>query len=274
MSVEVIPQSSAIGAEIRGVDLSQPVSDSLYTEINDAFLANQVVFFRNQTLTPQNYLDFASRFGRPIEYMFDAGVDGYPMITKIVKTEDSAESFGSYWHSDSTYLERPPKATFLYAQQVPARGGDTLFIDMYGAFEQLSGGMKSLLESQQAIYTAALFSRNEFTYTGMKGRNSEQREVKAVHPVVRTHDETGRKSLYVNETHTLSFENMTREESLAILGYLYQHVKRPEFSFRLRWEVGTLTIWDNRCTQHYALNDYHGQRREMLRIIAEGGVPH
>ena len=123
------------------------------------------------------------------------------------------------------------------------------------------------------MYTAGLFERNEDDYDGMRGKNKALKDNQAVHPVVRTHDETGRRSLYVNETHTLCLQGMTREESLALLEFVFEHVKKPEFWFRLRWEAGTLAVWDNRCTQHYALNDYQGQRRVMHRIIAEGPHP-
>ncbi len=275
MSIEVIPQAAALGAEIRGVDLSKPLSNSVFSDINDAFLAHQVVFFRDQKITPDEYAAFARRFGPLISYMFSEGVsEAHPEITPIVKTETSTESFGSYWHSDSTYLEKPPKATFLYAREVPERGGDTLFADMYGVYEQLSPGLKTLLTPLNAVYSAGLFERDEDTYEGMHGKGKEHRFTQAIHPVIRTHDETGRQALYVNETHTLELEGMTRDESLAILEPLYVLTKRPEFSFRLRWEPDTLTIWDNRCTQHYALDDYDGQRRVMHRIIAEGGLPH
>ena len=274
MAIDVIPQTAALGAEIRGVDLSVSISDSVFSEINDAFLAHQVIFFRGQTIPPKSYVEFGQQFGELIEYMFMEGIRGHPNITEIVKTETSKESFGSFWHSDSTYLERPPKATLLYAREVPVRGGDTIFADMYGAYESLSDGMKELLLPLSAVYSADLFDRNADQYDDMQGRNQAKKITQTLHPVIRTHDETGKKSLYVNETHTKCLEGMNREESLAILSYLFDHVKKPEISFRLRWEENTLTIWDNRCTQHYALNDYHGQRRVMHRVIAQGGVPH
>lgn len=274
MSLEVVPQTAALGAEIRGVDLSKPVGDSVFSEINDAFLTHQVIFFRDQTIQPERYVEFGKHFGELIDYLFVEGIAGHSKITEIVKTEESKESFGSYWHSDSTYLERPPKATLLYARQVPVLGGDTIFADMYAAYESLSPGMKELLLSLSAVYSAGLFDRDTGKYDDMQGRNQAKKHTLAVHPVIRTHDETDRKSLYVNETHTLCLDGMTREESLAIFSYLFEHVRKPEFSFRLRWETDTLTIWDNRCTQHYALNDYHGQRRVMHRLIAQGGVPH
>ena len=271
--MEVIPQAGALGAEIRGVDLSGHLTDAEVAQINQAFLDHQVIFFRDQVISNKEYLRFVEYFGPPMEYVFDAGLPDYPFITPIVKTETSTESFGSYWHSDSTYRDIPPKATFLYAREIPNRGGDTLFADMYAAYEHLSQGMKDMLDGLDAVYSAGLFDRKEDTYEGMRGINEGMKAMSAVHPVIRTHDETGRKSLYVNETHTFGFDGMSRDESLAILEYIYEHVKRPEFSFRLRWEKDTLTIWDNRCTQHYALDDYPGKRRVMHRVIVEGSRP-
>ena len=271
--MEIIPQSSAIGAEIRGINLSKKLSDELFEQINQAFLDYQIIFFRDQNLSNQQYMDFAECFGPVKEYLFADGIDGFPFITEIVKTETETESFGSFWHSDSTYVENPPKATILYARQVPPKGGDTLFSDMYAAFRDLSKGMQAVLEPLRAINSASVFPRGEDIYKEVKSRNSDKSNQQAVHPVIRTHDETGKKSLYVNSTHTLRFEGMTREESLPILNHLYDQVVRPEYTFRLRWEQNTLAIWDNRCTQHYALNDYDGFRRVMHRIIVAGDRP-
>ena len=271
--MEVIPQSSRIGAEIRGVDLSQPLGEVQHIAINKAFLDHQVLFFRGQKLTPQNFCDFAEGFGPLEDYIFADGLDGYPFITEIVKTETEIESFGSFWHSDSTYLDHPPKITMLYAREIPPRGGDTLFADMYAAYDDLSDGLKEALEKLRAVNSAAVVPRDESIYAEVKSKNSELADKQAIHPVIRTHDETGHKALYVNSIHTLRFDGMTREESLPLLEYLYTLVTRPEYQFRLRWEVDTLAMWDNRCTQHYALNDYHGYRRAMHRIIVEGERP-
>jgi len=271
--MEVIPQSSVIGAEVRGLDLSTRLNDDVFTQLNQAFLDHQVLFFRDQCLTPQQYNDFAERFGLLREYMFADGMDGFPYITEIIKTETETEGFGSFWHSDSAYIERPPKITLLYARQVPPRGGDTLFADMYGLYDDLSDGLKTSLATLQAVNSASVVPRDEDIYEVVKSKNSDQSDQSAIHPVIRRHDETGRKAVYVNSIHTLGFDGMTRTESLPLLNHLYQRVTRPEYSFRLRWQADTLAMWDNRCTQHYALNDYHGYRRVMHRIIVEGGIP-
>ena len=270
--MEIIPQSSVIGAEVRGVDLGD-VDSETREYINRAFLDYQVLFFRGQQLTPQQYTDFAAGFGPLTDYMFVEGMDGFPYISEIIKTETETESFGSFWHSDSVYLERPPKITMLYARDIPPRGGDTLFADTYGIYDDLSAGLKTMLATLRAEHSASVVPRDEDTYSEVKSRNSARSDQAAIHPVVRCHDETGRQALYVNSIHTQSFEGMSREESLPLLEYLYRQIERPEYSFRLRWEVDTLAMWDNRCTQHYALNDYHGYRRAMQRIIVEGGRP-
>ena len=271
--MEIIPQSSVIGAEIRGLDLSTSLDDDSFAQLNQAFLDHQILLFRDQQLSAQQYCDFAGRFGPLKDYLFAEGMDGFPYITEIIKTERETESFGSFWHSDSAYTERPPKITMLYAREVPPRGGDTLFADMYALYDDLSVGLKSTLGSLRAINSARAVPRDEDIYQAVKSKNSGQSEQFAIHPVIRNHDETGRKAVYVNVIHTLSFEGLTRAESLPLLEYLYRQVTRPEYSFRLRWQANTLAMWDNRCTQHYALNDYHGFRRVMYRIIVEGPVP-
>ena len=271
--MEIIPQSSVIGAEVRGLDLSRPQDDSTIEGLNAAFLEHQVLFFRDQQLTPGQYNDFAARFGPLEDYLFANGLDGFPYITEIVKTETETAGFGSFWHSDSTYLELPPKITMLYARQVPPRGGDTLFADMYSLYNDLSPGLQATLASLRAVNSASVVPRDEDIYAAVKSRNSAQRDRFAIHPVIRRHDETGRHAVYVNGIHTLGFDGMTRAESRPLLDYLCGLVTRPEYSFRLGWQADTLAMWDNRCTQHYALNDYHGYRRVMHRIIIEGETP-
>jgi taurine dioxygenase len=272
-SLEIISQSSVIGAEVRGLDLSVRLDQATFDQLNRAFLDHQILFFRDQQLTARQYNDFAERFGSLKDYLFADGMDGFPYITEIVKTETETEGFGSFWHSDSAYTERPPKITMLYARQVPPRGGDTLFADMYSLYDNLSAGLKATLASLRAINSASVVPREEDIYEAVKSKNSAKSDQFAIHPVIRRHDETGRNAVYVNGIHTLSFEGLTRAESLPMLEYLYQRVTRPEYSFRLRWQADTLAMWDNRCTQHYALNDYHGYRRVMHRIIVGGPIP-
>ena len=271
--MEIIPQTSHLGAEVRGLDLSAPLDDTARAELERAFLDFQVLFFRRQNLSPRQYCEFAARFGTLQDYLFAAGLEGFPYITEIVKTETETESFGSFWHSDSTYLERPPKITMLYARQVPPLGGDTLFSNMYALYDDLSSGLQDALSALRAVNSASVVPRDEDIYQEVKSRNSGQRDKSAIHPVVRTHDETGRRAIYVNGIHSLNFDGMSRDESLPLLEYLFARVARPEYCFRLRWEKDTLAMWDNRCVQHYAVNDYHGHRRVMHRIIVEGGRP-
>ena len=272
--MKVISHSGALGAEIRGVDLSQSLDKLTADKIHRAFLDHQVIFFRGQSLEPKEVLAVASRFGEPADYPFAQGLAECPLVTELVKAPHETINFGGEWHSDTTYLDNPPRATVLYAKEVPSAGGDTIFADMYAAYESLSEGMKDLLLRLRAIYTAGLLPRHKRDgYAVMTGRNVDKLDMSAEHPVVRTHDETARRSLYINETHTVNFVGMTPEESAPLIGYLSRQAVRPELCFRLRWEPGTLTVWDNRCTQHYAINDYHGQRRVMYRVIVQGEPP-
>ena len=274
--VEVVPQSPALGAEIRGVDLSQPLDDETFEAIHRAFLDHQVIFLRDQNLTPPQQLDFASRFGTPNDYPMAEGLPECPKITAIIKEPDETINFGGEcWHSDTTYLEEPPLATIVFAMEIPAIGGDTLFANMYLAYEGVSEGMKALLDGLTAINTSAQslgHRKQRGPYSSIKSTNVDS-VLSAEHPVALTVPDTGRKALYINEGHTDHFKDMTREESLPLITYLCRQAVRPELTFRLRWENGTLTIWDNRCTQHFALNDYHGYRRVMHRVTVAGARP-
>lgn len=272
--MDVIAQSGALGAEIRGVDLSRPVDEARGRKIQQAFLDHQVIFFRHQQLDPHTVLAVATRFGEPADYPFAEGLRECPLVTELVKAEHETINFGGEWHSDTTYLANPPKATVLYAKQVPDVGGDTIFADMYAGYERLSNGMKALLQPLRGINTAGLLPRvKRDGYAAMTGRNVDKLDMSAEHPVVRTHDETLRHALYINETHTERFSGMTRAESLPLIVQLTRQAVAPERCFRLRWQTGTLTVWDNRCTQHYAINDYYGHRRVMYRVIVQGEPP-
>ena len=277
--ISVVPVSGALGAEIGGVDLSEPLDSEAFREIRDAFHEHSVIFFRDQRIAPDAYLDFARRFGPIGRYPFVQDMAGYPGITEVVKGADDRVNFGGLWHSDTTYQEKPPLGSMLYAREVPPYGGDTLFANMYLAYETLSPGMRALIDPLRAVYTAALRNqggtgpRAQIAKMTGKGRNADSMDREAVHPAVRTHPETGRRALYVNCAHTSRFDGMTREESLPILTFLFAHQSRPEFTCRFRWRENSLAFWDNRCTHHYALNDYHGFRRLMHRITIEGETP-
>jgi taurine dioxygenase len=274
MPIHYTPLSGAIGAEIHGIDLARAI-DAEIAEIRQIWLAHNVVFFRDQTLPPADFLALARRFGTPIEYPFVKGIEGFAEIIPVLKLPHEKVNFGGIWHSDTTYLEQPPAATMLVAREIPTHGGDTLFANMYMAYETLSPGMKQLLEGLRFISSSAKadVSRTREDRIKDSARADAKQLYEATHPVVRTHPETGRKALYVNTAHALRFENMTAEESAPLLDYLCQHAIRPEFTCRFRWSPGALALWDNRCTLHNPVNDYHGQLRSMHRITLAGDRP-
>ena len=268
--MKVQPIAGALGAEIAGVDLRRH-TDADVTEIRRIWLEHLVVFFREQELSPAEYMAFAQRLGKPIEYPFVRGIEGFPEVIEVKKLEHEKVNFGGIWHSDTAYLEVPPMASMLLAREVPPRGGDTLFANMYLAYEGLSDGMKRLIAPLKAVNAS---SKADVTRTREDRVNAEtKKEFVAAHPVVRTHPETGRKALYVNVAHTVRFDGMTDEESAPLLGYLFQHQVRPELTCRFDWRVGSIALWDNRCAQHNPVNDYHGYRRVMHRITLAGDRP-
>lgn len=273
--IEVQPIAGAMGAEIKGVDLSQLQEEQTISEIHQAFLEHLMIFFRDQTLTPAQQVTFARYFGEPNEYPFVKGLEEQPEIIPVIKLEHETVNFGGVWHSDTVYLETPPMGTILYAKELPPVGGDTLFANMYLAYETLSAGMKKTLAGLTAVHRSDKLEAAQTRDKRIKTDGKETGGVKTIsaHPAVRTHPETGKKALYVNIAHTVQFKEMTKAESEPILNYLFQHQIRPEFTCRLVWTAGTLTFWDNRATQHNPINDYHGYRRVMHRISLEGQPP-
>jgi taurine dioxygenase len=274
-SLEVRPLAGAIGAEIFGVDLAGEVDDGTIAAIRRIWLDRLVIFFRDQHLSPVQFLSLARRFGEPIEYPFVKGLDGFREITPVVKLEHERVNFGGLWHSDTTYLETPPMGTMLIAREVPPYGGDTEFANMYLAYESLSPGMRHLLDGLVAVNTSAKADVTKTREDRMRdgARDDARKEYVSEHPVVRTHPETGRKALYLNGGHTLRFKDMTEAESEPLLRFLFAHQMRPEFTCRFRWEPGSIAFWDNRCAQHNPINDYHGFRRVMHRITLKGDRP-
>ena len=266
--------AGALGAEITGIDLVE-ASDRDIAEIRRIWLEHLVVFFRGQRLTSEQYMAFAWRIGKPIEYPFVKGLAGFPEIIEVKKLEHEKVNFGGVWHSDTAYLEVPPMASMLLAREIPPYGGDTLFANMYLAYESLSPGMKAMLEKLVAVNSSAKADVTRTREDRIRTDASDKagKDLVAEHPVVRTHPETGRKALYVNFAHTVRFKDMTEKESAPILDFLFAHQIRPEFTCRFAWQVGSLALWDNRCAQHNPVNDYHGYRRVMHRITLEGDKP-
>jgi taurine dioxygenase len=272
--LRVEPVAGALGAEISGVDLSKPLSEDTVQALRRVWLEYLVVFFRDQDLSPPQFLTFARRFGEVIEYPFVKGLDEHPEIIPVLKLEHERVNFGGVWHSDTAYLDVPPMASMLIAREIPPYGGDTLFANMYLAYDALSDGMKAMLEGLIAVNSSSKADASRTREDRMKDSAREvKKEYVAGHPVVRRHPETGRRALYVNVAHTVRFEGMTDEESAPLLDYLFRHQTRAEFTCRFRWRPGSIAFWDNRCAQHNAVNDYAGHRRLLHRITLAGDTP-
>ncbi len=271
--------AGALGAEISGLDLSKGVSAILAADIRQVFLEHQVIFLRHQDLTPAQFLGFAQAMGQPIEYPFVKGIEGFAHIIEVKKLAHEKVNFGGIWHSDTTYLDVPPMGSMLLAKAVPPYGGDTLFANQYLAYEALSDTMKRLLTGLKGISSSAKAdvskTREDRIKTDGKGEGAvaAPQQFQALHPIVRTHPETGRKALYANVAHTAGIDGMTDAESSPILNFLFAHQVKPEFTCRFAWEPHSLAFWDNRCTQHNPVNDYHGHLRLMHRITLQGDKP-
>jgi alpha-ketoglutarate-dependent taurine dioxygenase len=274
------PLAGALGAEVRGANLNA-LDERGWREIHDAFLKYSVLAIRDQKIEPADLMRIGSRFGEPCYYPFVTGIEGFPFIFEVVKEEAETVNFGGNWHSDTTYLQKPPLATLLYALEVPSHGGDTLFTSTCKAYDALSEGMRAMVDKLVGVNSASLKAtggrRNMHgpqNVGGMKIHDTENADsYQAEHPVARTHPDTGRKALYLSRSHTIRFKDMSEEESGPLIDFLQAHQIRPEFTCRVRWQPGTLTVWDNRCTQHSAVNDYHGQRRRMRRLTVGAQAP-
>jgi len=269
----VKPSSGALGAELLGIDLSRPLDDQSIAGIKAVFHEYGVIFFRDQKLTPEQHIGFAERMGTININRFFKAVDGYPKIAEVRKEPDQTANIGGGWHTDHSYDQIPALGSILLAREVPEHGGDTLFSSMSLAYDALSEGLKKTLEGLRAVHSSrhVFGARSEYT-KGVADRigNPELATQDAIHPVIIRHPDTGRKILYVNRGFTTHFDGWTKQESQPLLEYLYQHASRPEFQTRFQWKPGSIALWDNRSTWHYALNDYQGQRRLMHRITLEG----
>jgi taurine dioxygenase len=268
-----------LGAEVSGVDLTR-FDDRAFGEIRQAFLDHLVLFFRGLRLSPEQQVALTRRFGLILRVPYVAHLPEHPDIIAVLKEaeERRVSTFGNAWHSDFSFLQEPPAGSLLYALETPPRGGDTLWANMYTAYETLSDGMRGMLDGLKAIHTGQPYGAQGGV--GIRGsrsikitRGDPEADREMAHPVVRTHPESGRKALYVNAIYTTRFEGMTEAESRPLLGFLFEHCTRPEFTCRFRWSEGTLAIWDNRCTLHYAVNDYDGHRRLLHRTTFAGERP-
>lgn len=271
-NIEVTPLTGAMGAELRGVDLSQNMDDDTFGSIHKALLDHGVVFFRDQVITPAQQLAFARRWGEIHYHPHMPCIPDHQGIIEIVKKEDDTVVFGEDWHTDQMFTPTPARVTMLYAKQVPPVGGDTLFANLHLAYDTLSDGMKALIAD---LRTISIYDKQKTRPAAMKVSAPDQEAEAAEHPLVREHPETGRKALYLCHAGiTRHITGMTDEESRPILSYLLQHATKPDFTCRFRWAVGSMAIWDNRRALHYPVNDYNGYRRVMHRITVKGERTH
>ena len=271
MTLEVTRSTPVIGAEISGADLLH-LTDDDFTLIDQALTDHQVVFFRDQPpLPPQTQIDFARRFGELHIHPAAPGMNEYPELFVIHAHKDSKVANGNGWHTDVSCDETPPLATMLQLHVLPATGGDTLFASMYAAFETLSPTMQGFLTGLTATHASEHIYRGRYTDRGVKDEGKEYPS--AVHPVVRTHPKSGRQALYVNPSFTTHINELSRDESRALLELLFRHQQRAEFQVRLTWTQNAIALWDNRCTQHFALWDYWPEERKGHRVTIKGERP-
>ena len=273
-SLQIRRTAGALGAEIGGVDLSKPLADDTIAAIRQALVEHQVIFFRDQDLTPAQQVAFGRRFGPLNIHPFVAGMAGQPEVMEIIKEPSDRINFGGGWHSDMSFLETPAIGSILYAVELPEWGGDTLFASQAAAFDALSPGLKATLEGLNAVHSAS----REYSSSGASAQKRGSMNVAAeadgyvgeyVHPMVLVHPESGRKALYVNPAFTLRIEGWKTSESKALLDYLFNHCRYEAFTTRFAWAKGSVAFWDNRSVWHFALNDYPGQRRHMRRVTVD-----
>jgi len=263
---------AGVGAEVLGIDLAGNVSDASFKKIRKAYSDHGVIFFRDQEITPGQHIEFAERWGDIVVNRFFTPVDKFPRIAEVRKSPKDSENIGGEWHTDHSYDIEPAMGSILVARELPEQGGDTLFANMYAAYDALSIGLKKTLNSLNAVHSSRHVFGQAGTYKDSgKMKNATKATQDSIHPVVIKHPLSKRKALYINPGFTRHFEGWTMRESAPLLEQLYAHAARPEFTCRFNWRPGSIAFWDNRATWHYALNDYQGSSRLMHRITVAGG---
>ena len=271
--ITIRPAGAKVGAFIDNIDLSRPPAAADHATIRQALADHGVIFFRDQHLTEQQHIAFAEKFAPININRFFKSVDGHPQIAEVRKEPDQKINIGGGWHTDHSYDTIPALGSVLYAREVPAIGGDTIFASMGAVFDSLSPALQAVLEGLRAIHSSRhVFGKNQDAERAGRIGNPELATQDATHPMVIRHPDSGRKILYVNPGFTTGIEGFSPGESKALLDYLYAQAARPEFQYRFQWQKGSMAFWDNRATWHMALNDYHGHRRLMHRITV-AGVP-
>ena len=277
--IEVRPAAGAIGAEVTGIELRRVTDAGQLEPVLSALAEHLVVWLPEQQLTLDDLERLTDLFGGRDVTPFVTPVEGRPYVIRVIKEPTDVINFANAWHSDLSYLPEPPSLTLLHAHEVPDYGGDTVWANQYRAYETLSAGLRRTLDGLRAVHSAGVaygtggLLDSARDLTSMAIAPSPEAYKEQVHPVVIRHPVTGRAALYVNSVYTTRFEGWSAAESQGLLSHLYRHSVNENLTCRLRWSAGTLAIWDNRVTQHNALNDYSGVRREMFRTSVRGAAP-
>lgn len=269
-SLQFTPSSGALGAEVSGIDLCGPLDDDTLEELKRGWLEYEVLFFRDQPMSPADHAAFANKFGKPQLHEAYPHVEGYPQLT-ILENDEANPSKIEKWHTDMTFRPNPPLGSILHGIIIPERGGDTLFASMSAAYDGLSDSMQAFLSSLTAIHDFSYGFRESLDEPGGRERLAQMvRDNPPVeHPVIRTHPESGKKCLYVNSLFTVSIKGMKEKESRALLNFLFEHATTPEYTCRFGWAPNSVAFWDNRIVQHKPVNDYWPQHRKMQRITID-----
>ena len=263
VALQIRPVAPTLGAEVRGIDVRN-IGDAEFEVVRDAFREHRLLVIKDQSLSPEELMAWGRRWGELLVHPLTPHIDGFPPVQAIQNT-GTKTTINEHWHSDMTFEPQPPKMTILHALEVPELGGDTAFADQHAAYDSLSDGLKRLLDGMRAVHAAVGLAR----IVGKDPRDAPR----AVHPVIRTHPDTGRKALYVCRAFTQHFEDMTSSESRGLLEFLFERSYRPDFTHRHKWERGDLVLWDNRSLLHYAIHDHGDSPRLLHRITVQGEVP-
>ncbi|MCI5055904.1 MAG: taurine dioxygenase [Flavobacteriales bacterium] len=273
-NVEILPIAGALGAELHGIDLTQPITDDIFKVIHDALVEHQVIFFRDQDIQPEHHLALAERFGEPHTHPAYPNPEGFPAIVKLISTPEKPTKIEK-WHTDMTFMEKPPLGSILHAKEIPAHGGDTIWSNMELAYEALSDKWQSFLSGLSAVHDFQIGFKESLAEPG--GRERLKQAIldnpPVEHPVIRKHPVSGRKCIFVNSLFTSHIVGMSELESKYVLEFVYEHVQNPDFNCRFRWQKNSIAFWDNRSTQHKPVNDYFPNYREMWRITILGDKP-
>ena len=273
--LNIKPLSGCIGAEIHGIDLTKPITNELYIQLRECLVEYEVIFFRDQAITPAQQYALASMFGPLQSHPAYQTVEGFPEISILESTADKPTKI-ECWHSDMTFRQHPPLATVLRAQIVPDKGGDTLWASMTAAYRGLSKSMQDFLSTLTAVHDFSYGFKESLAEPG-----GQQRLAQALvdnppvrHPVIRIHPESGKSVIFVNELFTRHIEGLSRSESDALLAFIFEHIRTPEYSCRFAWQPDSIAIWDNRSTQHKPINDYFPAHRRLERITIDSDLPY